>query len=115
MEDGFQTRVVPDRSRFYVGRENDPWTLDAGDLGRRTAGRVVDQATQLADAMRLAYCQPYVGAFFNFFLADESSLSGWQSGLLWSDWQPKPSYAAFARTVADVNRGWVDCAAYGGG
>jgi hypothetical protein len=116
MEDGFQTRVQPDRSHVYVGRENDQWALDAGGLAQRTAaGRVVDQATQLADAMRLAYCQPYVGAFFNFLLADEQSLSGWQSGLLWSDWQPKPSYAVFARTVADVNRGWVDCAAYGGG
>jgi hypothetical protein len=64
--------------------------------------------------MRLASCQPYVGAFFNFLLADEPSLSGWQSGLLWSNWQPKPSYAVFARTVADIRRGWVDCAAYGG-
>ena len=113
MEDGFQTRVERDRSRFYVGRENDPLAL-AADLGSRTAARRVDQATQLADAMRLAYCQPYVGAFFNFLLADEPSLSGWQSGLLWSDWQPKPSYAVFAHTVADINRGWVDCAAYGG-
>ena len=45
--------------------------------------------------------------------SDGSSLSGWQSGLLWSDWQPKPSYAVFAHTVAHINRGWVDCAARG--
>lgn len=115
MEDGFQTRIGSERSRFYAGHESDNWALSAIAAGRRTAGpRVVDQATQLSDAMRLAYCQPYVGAFFNFLLADEPSLGGWQSGLLWSNWQPKPSYAAFARTVADIRRGWVDCAAYGG-
>jgi hypothetical protein len=68
--------------------------------GRR---RAVDQATQLGDAVRLAYCQPYVGAFFNFLLADESRLTGWRSGLPWSNWRPKPSYHAFGRAVVDVH------------
>ena len=40
MEDGFQTRVAPGRARFYAGRENDQWALDAvapraGDGRRR--------------------------------------------------------------------------------
>jgi hypothetical protein len=117
MEDGFQTRVAPALSRDYAGRESDQWALDPVTHEGRTAAarrRADDQATQLADALRLAYCQPYVGAFFNFLLADERSLGGWQSGLLWANWQPKPSYRSFAHAVADIRRGWVDCAAFGG-
>ena len=37
-----------------------------------------DQATQLVDALRLAYCEPYVGAYFNFLLFDENDLTGWR-------------------------------------
>jgi hypothetical protein len=117
MEDGFQTRVAPGLGRDYAGRESDPWALDPVTHEGRTAAarrRADDQATQLADALRLAYCQPYVGAFFNFLLADERGLGGWQSGLLWANWQPKPSYRAFAHAVADIRRGWVDCARFGG-
>jgi hypothetical protein len=116
MEDGFQTRVRRDLAPDYTGRETDRWALDAVSQARRTAtgGRDVDQATQLADALRLAACQPYVGAFFNFLLADEPGLGGWQSGLLWANWRPKPSYRAFARAAADIRRGWVDCTAFGG-
>jgi hypothetical protein len=120
MEDGFQTRVDPAFSRDYVGTETDAWALDPDDA--RSARdrlhprglRTIDQASQLADAVRLAYCQPYVGAFFNFLLVDEERLTGWQSGLLWSNWQPKPSYWVFQQAVANVRSGWVDCAAYGG-
>ena len=116
MEDGFQTRVAPGLAPDYTGHENDRWALDAVAHGRRSAqgGRMIDQAMQLAEALRLASCQPYVGAFFNFLLADERGLRGWQSGLLWSNWQPKPSYRAFAHAVADIRRGWVDCTAFGG-
>jgi hypothetical protein len=115
MEDGFQTRVRPDLARWYVGHETDQWAVDAAGSDRRVAGENAgDQAAQIADAIRLAYCQPYVGAFFNFLLADEPGLGGWQSGLLWANWQPKPSYGAFAHAVADVQRGWVDCTAFGG-
>ena len=79
MEDGFQTRVAPGLSRDYAGRESDQWALDPVTHEGRTAAarrRADDQATQLADALRLAYCQPYVGAFFNFLLADERGLGG---------------------------------------
>jgi hypothetical protein len=116
MEDGFQTRVAGGLAPDYTGQENDLWALDAVSRERHTAGgsRVDDQATQLADALRLASCQPYVGAFFNFLLADERGLRGWQSGLLWANWQPKPSYRAFAHAVADIRHGWVDCTAFGG-
>jgi hypothetical protein len=115
MEDGFQTRVRADLAHWYVGQETDQWAVDAAGGDRRVAGENPgDQAAQVADAIRLAYCQPYVGAFFNFLLADEQQLGGWQSGLLWANWTPKPAYEAVARVVANLRRGWVDCAAYGG-
>jgi hypothetical protein len=112
MEDGFQTRVDPRLATAYIGRENDLFALAAAGV-RQVAGGgpVVDQATQLADAVRLAYCQPYVGAFFNFLLADERSLTGWQSGVLWANWRPKPSYYGFRRAVFDVVADDVDCTA----
>ena len=64
----------------------------------------------MTDAIRLAYCQPAVGGFFNFLLADETNLHGWQSGVLFADWTPKPSYQAFKRVIAEVNAQRVDCA-----
>jgi hypothetical protein len=111
METGFQTTIEFGKQRLYNGRETDryalqPWTARSTASVR---GPAPDQATQLVDAVRLAYCQPYVGAFFNFELADEPGLGGWQSGVLWTDLTPKPSYAYFKRAVAQVNAGAVDC------
>jgi hypothetical protein len=115
--DGFQTKPDPTKSRLYAGVENDRGALPAWSnlaaKDRRT-GRAPDQSTQLADALRIAYCQPGVGAFFNFHLADEASLAGWQSGVLWADWTPKPSFAAFKRTVADIGARLVNCDAFTG-
>lgn len=115
MEQGFQSTIEFDKAGLYTGSETDgdalpPWSPDAA--AAESDGPAPDQATQLADAVRFAYCQPYVGAFFNFELADEPSLLGWQSGVLWVDKTPKPSYYAFKRAVADVNAGSVDCAAF---
>jgi hypothetical protein len=116
MEDGFQTRVDKRVAAAYVGQENDPFALAAAShpRARQAAGeaRSVDQASQLSDAIRLAHCQPYVGAFFNFLLADERALTGWQSGVLWANWRPKPSYYGFRRAVFDVVGGKVDCTRY---
>lgn len=102
LEDGFQTGVPTKRS-FYQNSETDRSVV-------APVGGKVDQASQLSDAIRLAYCQPAVGGFFNFLLADESNLHGWQSGILFSDWTPKPSYQAFKRVIAEVNSHRVDCA-----
>jgi len=102
LEDGFQTGVGAKRA-FYGNSETDRAVI--APLGGR-----VNQASQLTDAIRLAYCQPAVGGFFNFLLADESSLRGWQSGVLFSDWTPKPSYQAFKKVVAEINSGHVNCA-----
>ena len=52
-----------------------------------------------------------MAAYFNFLLVDESLLGGWQSGLLWADWQRKPAFAAYRAAIAEVRRGAVDCAA----
>lgn len=98
LEDGFQSSIDPSKESLYSGQENVP---------------VVDpqtQATQLTNALELAYCQPAVGAFFNFELADETDLAGWQSGVLWADGTPKPAFAAFASAIAAVRAGRVDCA-----
>jgi hypothetical protein len=102
LEDGFQTGVGA-KGSFYASSETDRAVV--APLGGR-----VDQASQLTDATRLAYCQPAVGAFFNFLLADEPNLRGWQSGVLFADWTPKPSYDAFKRAIAEANTHRVDCA-----
>ena len=102
LEDGFQTGVGAKRS-FYGNAETDRAVV-------APVGGPVDQASQLTDAIRLAYCQPAVGGFFNFLLADEGSLHGWQSGILFADWTPKPSYVALKNVIAEVNSHRVNCA-----
>jgi hypothetical protein len=103
VEDGFQTVPPRDKLRYYRGRENDRYALPA------TSGDAVNQATQLRDAILLAYCQPAVSGFFNFGLLDEDRLGGWQSGLLWRDGTRKPSYDMFKAAVAEVRRRDTDC------
>ena len=115
LETGFQTVIPSDKMGLYSGTENDARPLFAVKQGPNPGKSDVaspgwDQATQLADAIRLASCQPAVGAFFNFELADESNLAGWQSGVLWADGTPKPSYAAVKEAIAQVRDGTVDCA-----
>jgi len=97
LEDGFQT--VPERG-LYTGIETDPRPVSEAE-----------QASQLTAAIQLAYCQPAVGAFFNFELRDDSSLDGWQSGLVRPDWSAKPAFAAFAQAAADVRNAAVGCPA----
>jgi hypothetical protein len=104
LEGGFQTSVAPKRA-FYLSSETDRHVVEP--LG---SSSLPDQASQLADAVRLAYCQPAVGGFFNFLLADERNLHGWQSGVLFADWTPKPSYRAFRNVIAEVKAGRVNCA-----
>lgn len=115
MEQGFQTAVGPGKAASYHGTETEPRPLPAW-LPRTVAGTsdgaTPDQATQLSDALDIAFCQPAVAAFFNFELADEPDLAGWQSGLLWADFTPKPSYQAFKSAVRSVATGRVDCVRY---
>jgi hypothetical protein len=53
-----------------------------------------------------------VGAFFNFQFMDEVGLGGWQSGLLWADGTPKPSYEPVKATFAGISAGTVDCSRF---
>ena len=109
VEDGFQTVPSPEKRRFYRGRENDVHTIPAVASRPERLGGVVDQATQLRDAILLAYCQPAVSGFLNFELLDEDRLGGWQSGLLWRDGTRKPSYEAFKAAIAEVRGRHTDC------
>jgi hypothetical protein len=103
LEDGFQTAVPPSLARLYTGRENDPSVLPPLTDG-------VSQASQLTAAISLAYCQPAVGAFFNFKLVDENRLVGWQSGLMYANGTWKPSFTAFQQVAAAVADKTIDCA-----
>jgi hypothetical protein len=108
LENGFQTRVPPTKREHYYGEETDHWVVPAvAPEGIEPWYR--DQASQLQDALLLAYCQPEVGAFFNFELIDEDRLAGWQSGVMWRDGTRKPSYQAFRDAVDRVQSGGVDC------
>jgi hypothetical protein len=102
LEDGFQTTVAASRRSLYAGRESITGAVSG-------AG----QAAQLATALRLAYCQPRVTAFFNFLLVDEPSLGRWQSGLLWADWKRKPAFGAYRAAIAEVRARTVACASSG--
>ena len=108
LEDGWQT--IPDSSHTqgYTGIENDDHPLPdqpvAGDAAAAT------QSTQLISGVELAYCQPYVGAFFNFLLQDEPDLEGWQSGVLWANGDPKASFGALRQVVTDARSRTIDCA-----
>lgn len=115
LETGFQTVPDEDKRGLYFSTENWPGPVP-DDVGGEPAqpppsadSAAPDQATQLVDSIRLAYCQPYVQAVFNFQLRDEADLSRWQSGVLWADGTRKSSYDDFKRVIAEVNNRSVDC------
>jgi len=109
VENGFQTAPTAEKRRFYHGRENDRHVIPAVASRLEKQNGAVDQATQLRDAILLAYCQPTVSGFLNFGLLDEDRLGGWQSGLLWRDGTRKPSYDVFKDLIAEVRRRDTDC------
>ena len=120
LEDGFQTAVDSDKSAAYAGTENvavvPAWAGGVPDAPPPLeTSAAPDQGTQVLDAIRLAACQPHVGAFFNFLLADEPRLEGWQSGVLRADRSRKPSYPEFEQAIAEANDGTVACDALKGG
>jgi hypothetical protein len=109
LEAGYQT--VPDEAHrsAYAGRENDAQPIPDAGAAKPT------QASQLADGIALAYCQPYVGAYFNFLLRDEPDLARWQSGVLWTDGGRKGSFEALRRITADVAAKRIDCGRFAAG
>ena len=117
LEAGFESIPDPAKQSLYVNREREaavpaslgapPWSVLPDP-----ASRAPDQATQLRDALTLAYCQPYVTAFFNFLLRDQEDLTFWQSGLLWADRTPKASYTVFRDTLRAIATRAVDCSPF---
>jgi hypothetical protein len=107
LEAGYQTVPAAEKAGLYHDSETEPHPVPDGDgTGKRRNG-----GRQLRDGVSLAYCQPAVGAFFNFLLIDEPGLAGWQSGVLWADGSPKKSYEAFRAAAKQVSTSSVDCAA----
>lgn len=104
LEDGFQTAVPWTLAPTYVGHENDQHVLPVLPFGEQRS-----QSEQLVDAVSLAYCQPAVGAFFNFELLDEHRLVGWQSGVFYANGAPKASFWAFKQVAAASARRAIDC------
>jgi hypothetical protein len=96
LEDGYQSQVPARLLEQYHGRET---------VGVLTPAL---QARRLAEAIRLASCQPRVRAFFNFELVDETRLTGWQSGLVWRGVQRKPAARAFAAAARQAASGCVE-------
>lgn len=121
MEAGYQTSIDPAKRRFYRTTENIPNVVPDSAGGEPDTARPLDesrapdQATQIRDGIQLAYCQPYVGAFFNYLLRDDADLRGWQSGALWRDGTPKDSYRAFVSAIDAAAAGTIDCAKLKGG
>jgi len=118
LESGFQTSFPADHAEAYTGSENVVTIPDfaGGEIefpapSPLATSRAPDQATQLRYAVRLAYCQPYVGAIFNFLLRDEADLAGWQSGVVWADGSRKGSFAPLESAVEDANAHAISCAA----
>jgi hypothetical protein len=109
LEDGYQTALDPAKAARYSDSENARGVLP--DLAGST--EIADQASRVLSAVRLAYCQPYVGAFLNFELFDDRSLTGWQSAPYWADKTRKRSFAAFKQAFREVNTHSVDCSALG--
>lgn len=104
LEDGFQTAVPWTLEPLYSGHENDHHVLPVLSFGDAKT-----QSDQLVAAISLAYCQPAVGAFFNFELFDERRLGGWQSGVLYTNGMRKASFSAFRQVAALSARGGIDC------
>jgi len=83
----------------------------------RTSPRV--QASRVAAAVRLAYCQSRVRGIFFFQLWDDppdalvtEGLVTWQTGVMNERREPKPSYWSLARAIDRVQTGGVGCSLF---
>jgi hypothetical protein len=87
-EIGWQVGVVPPWTSAYHGRENVATTTEA------------TQATIYGELVRRLSCDPDVTDLLFLHLADESDLSGFQSGLERADGSHRPSYDAVKQAIA---------------
>jgi hypothetical protein len=120
LEAGYQTTIPASKKRFYKFKENVPKLVPPIGAGDKIAhpdatSPAPDQATQIADGIALAYCQPYVAVFFNYLLRDDADLRGWQSGALWRDGTAKPSFNAFRDAISAAHDDEIDCSELKGG
>ena len=97
LEDGYQSTTAG-HDGAYGGTENVAMLLDPAVA-----------YLQLASSIWLAYCQPLVGAFFNFQLRDDTSRIGWQSGLLYADGARKPGYLLVRHVLGAAAAGMLEC------
>lgn len=117
-EAGFQTEPSAAKAELYSGTETVVVVPD--DVGGDPAGQPLaqfapDRRAQIVDAIRLAACQPYVQAFFNYLVRDEEPLNRWQSGFLWADGTMKTSSLYARDAIAEAAAGDVDCSSLKGG
>ena len=117
---GVQSAIPAAKAPLYSGTENVPVVPEqaGGDPVSPpppATSPAPDQATQVLDAVELAACQPSVTAFFNFLIADEPTLAGWQSAPLYVDRSAKASYPAFAQAISAASSGTLDCSKLKGG
>jgi hypothetical protein len=94
-EYGIESVVNPEKAALYSGTE--PATT------RPVAEPA--QALAYAQALRMAYCQSNVAGILLFHSADETALSGWQSGLLYPDGTPKSSLGVVRDTLDAIAGG----------
>jgi len=118
-EAGFQTIPATGKESAYSGTEPTANVIP-DDVGGDPPGGPIgsfapDLRAQFVDAVRLAACQPYVQAFFNYRLLDDTPLGDWQSGLLWADGTRKSSYTYAKAAIAAAHAGTVDCGGLKGG
>jgi hypothetical protein len=85
-EYGVETAIPPAKAGVYTGRELVPPATGAL------------QASDYAEAIHLAACQPTVEMLLFFHVLDETRREGLQSGLRYADGSPKPSLAAVRDT-----------------
>ena len=83
--------------------------FDPADPDRTFGVKWTTQAKYLAQAFALARKNPRVDMMVWYLIRDEKRLSGWQSGLMYTNGTRKPSFLAFRRVVLAVARGDVDC------
>ncbi len=120
MEGGSQTAIDAGKEAAYTDAENVAVIpdFDGGNPDPPAppeTSAAPDQYTQVLDSIRLASCQPFVRAYFNFLLFDEPRLTGWQSGAFWADLTPKDSVPGFEQAISEASSATVDCSALKGG
>jgi len=98
-EDGIDTTPEPPFDALYSGATPASWTYHVSEDR---------QGVYVRAHMIEAYCAG-VALWDNFLLEDDPRLAYWNSGLRHPDGSPKPAYAAFAETSAELRSGRFDC------